>query len=182
MRRPHPTYEMFIKDQQPKYGKTFVQWFLDNEKIGNESLLKIIGDRTYVGFEYDKPTYYRDFLAKKLQLISTIFNHRTMESYNQPTYGLDKVADIMDIYEEGIQLICTKDNVAVTAMPSGIIGNGQVFSTEYIVFDNFGLFQDFLWTGFIIIYNFVVNESGSISIRAFKHEALTREVLFEKYK
>jgi hypothetical protein len=39
MRKPHPSYEMFIEEQKSKYGKTFLEWYAENQKFGDVDLL-----------------------------------------------------------------------------------------------------------------------------------------------
>ena len=51
MRKLHPSYETFVKEQKPKYGKTFIEWFVENKNIGDVDLLKkLISLKMWQGF------------------------------------------------------------------------------------------------------------------------------------
>ena len=40
MRKLHPSYESFVKEHKPRYEKTFIEWFAENQKIGDIDLLE----------------------------------------------------------------------------------------------------------------------------------------------
>src|SRR4051812_19012418 len=104
MRQVHPSYNIFMNQQVPKYGKTFVDWFYENEIFGGINFLDELNRRTYAANSnhgYSVPSCYFDFFTKKLILCKSIL-HMSITDYNYPPlkYGMDVVADIMDLYEE----------------------------------------------------------------------------------
>lgn len=95
------------------------------------------------------------------------------------SYGIDTVADIMDLYEDLIQEICTNENIYITTSPNGI-HNNRTYVTENYMFENYDEFIKEVQTGIIIIYCFKIFENKSIEVRYFKREPLTRKVIFER--
>lgn len=184
MRKVHPSYEAFIREQKPKYGKTFFEWYAENYKIGDIDLLKelqsrnkyVVSSNEFFGLDETYVTYFKDFFSKKLQLCQNLIWFLTNHTVN---YELNVVADIMDLYEDIIQEVCIKDNVYVCSMPNGI-HNGRPYSVDHFRFNNFDELKEEMSTGILIVYYFIVHEDFSISIRYHKREPLTRTVLFEK--
>jgi len=186
MRKPHPSYESFVKEQYPKYGETFIEWYAKNHKINNEHILSFIDGQTNHVFrqndEFQLFVYYRrDYFTKKLQLCSNLLNTK-MHDIGQVgmTYGLDKLADIMDLYEELIQYISTQHNIGVCSLPSGLYSNGSTYTTGEHTFRNLAEFTEYSTSGEVVVYYFKVLEDFSLLIRMTKREPLTRNVLFEK--
>ena len=188
MRKLHPSYEGFIKEHKPKYGKTFLEWFSDNQKIGDIDLLKTLqeNNKNFQKNDYDFPehtfyeerpvSYFKDCFSKKLQLcqnqIIHIFGTNTR-------YDLGIIADVMDLYEDVINEICSRDNVYVCGGSSGL-HNGNLYTTLSFSYDNFNDLIEELSSGIIIVYYFRILDNFSIQIRYHKREPLTRTVLFEK--
>jgi hypothetical protein len=187
MRKLHPSYEAFVKEQKPKYGKTFLEWYVSNHKVGDIDLLTelqkkntcfVEGDFVgYPGFEEHAITYFKDYFPKKLQICQSLIAN--MANGICVNYELDIVADIMDLYEDVIQEICISDNVYVTYLPSGIYGK-RTFQTQPFNFKDMDEFKEELSTGIVILYNFHIKEDFSINARYFKWEPLTRRVLVER--
>ncbi len=184
MRKPHPGYDSFIKEQKPKYGTTFLEWYKENYKIGEIDLLSEFNKRNQCFTQTDWPGlleetyfyYYKDFLTKKLQLCHSLISHM----HNEPLeYELGVVADVMDLYEDVIQEICIRDNVYVCKMPSGIY-NKRNFHSEKFRFNTFDELKEEMATGLTFIYHFKIFDDFSIEVRYFKWEPLTRTVLFER--
>lgn len=186
MRKLYPGYEEFVKEQKPKYGKTFIEWFFENHKVGDVDLLEEISKRNICPVENnDFPEFYtqmhigyfKDFFTKKLQLCFNLISFMTNENIR---YELDVVADIMDLYEEIIQEICIRDNIYVCGLPSGFF-HGNTYTTSIHDFKNFNELKQEFETGTIIIFYFKIAENGAIEIRYSKREqAITRSVLFER--
>jgi len=186
MRKPHPSYEIFVKEQKPKYGETFTEWFSKNQKIGEVDFLKELQKRNacykeseFIGFPSEHYiSYFKDFFPKKLQLcqnlIGLLFSDDALIRYN-----LDIVADVMDLYEDAIQEICFRDNIYVTSMPAGYYKN-RVFNTENYNFKNLEEFKEEIETGIVMVYYFRILEDFSVEAMYFKYEPLTRKVIFEK--
>lgn len=184
MRKPHPSYELFMKEQKPKYEKTFIEWFSENQKIGDIDLLSELQKRNqhlkkseFEGiFDIEYVTYFKDFFTKKLQLCQNLIGSFV---FSPISYGIDTVADIMDLYEDLIQEICTNENIYITTSPNGI-HNNRTYVTENYMFENYDEFIKEVQTGIIIIYCFKIFENKSIEVRYFKREPLTRKVIFER--
>lgn len=187
MRKLHPSYEIFVKEQRPKYKQTFIEWYTENYKLGDIDLLQELQKKNkwfkegdFIGYTEEHCVYYfKDFFTKKLQLCQNLFSILFIE-HQEPIvkYGLDKVVDITDLYEEIIQEICVRDNVYVTYLPNGIYKD-MTFHTQEYVFKNFNELIEEISTGIIIVYNFKILDDLSINVRYFKREPLTRTVLFE---
>jgi hypothetical protein len=187
MRKLNPAYEMFIKEQVPKYKDTFIDWFLKNQKIGDLDFLGEIKKRNFYYNTYFGDTniyinenyacYFKDFFTKKMQLIENVFQQIAYTEKN--TYNLDIVANIMDLHEDVINEICTNDNVYVCDLPNGS-HNNRGYITGIQNFDNFSLLQEEFSTGVSIVYCFKIFDNFSIDLRYYKREPLTRKVLFER--
>lgn len=186
MRKLHPSYEMFVKEQKPKYGATFLEWYAINHKLGDIDLLKELQEKNkcykeseFIGHPEEQHIYYfKDFFTKKLQLCQNLcgilFSDDALFRYN-----LDVVADVMDLYEDVIQEICVIDNVYVCFSPS-IIYKNRACNTDSFNFKTLDEFKEEISTGIVIMYHFKILEDFSIEARYFKWEPLTRKVLFEK--
>lgn len=187
MRKLHPSYEIFVKEQRPKYGKTFTEWYSENYKIGDIELLPELckKNKCFLSTEYNGHIYFeeeglycfKDFFTKKLQLCSVLMSQMV---HNPITYELGIVSDITDLYEDVIQEICTNDNVSVTILPSGKTKHFAYTTTIQEVFVNIDELKEEFLSGEIIVYDFFILENFRISIRYFKRELLTRNVLVEK--
>lgn len=188
MRKPHPSYEQFIKEQKPKYGETFIDWYVNNHKIGDVDILREISNKTCDiqgpitdRFEsFHCPTYYRDAFLKKLQLCSNLVYLLFNDSYGVFKYDIDEVANIMDYYEDIIFTIVFNPNVGVCAMPSATGQNNRNFSTSEVKYKNLDDFKEDLNSGEIAVYLFTVESDYSIKVRMWKREPLTRNVMVEK--
>lgn len=181
MRQVHPSYEMFVDKQVPKYGKSFIDWYSENQNFGGVNFLDELNRRTNTAnsnYSYSTPTCYFDFFTKKLIVCKGILDN-VLNYSTQMKYGIDRVADIMDLYEDVIQTICEHSNVGLCQAPSGIY-NSQAFTTSYETFYNLDAFKTYLSTGIVIIYHFYIMNDRSIQCRTFKHEVITRNVIFEK--
>jgi len=188
MRKLHPSYETFVKEQKPKYSKTFIEWFVENKNIGDVDLLKKLQEsNTYFKKnDFDFPghtfyeekdiSYFKDSFPKKLQLCQNQINIMTDSNFK---YELGVVADIMDLYEDVINEVCSRDNVYVCWLPSGLYKNNP-FTTLDFPYENINDLIEELSSGIIIVYYFRILENSSIRIRYYKREPLTRTVLFEK--
>ena len=123
MRKLHPSYEMFIKEQKPKYGYTFLEWYANNYKIGEIEILPELQKRNKNFVETEFPGFneeqsvgcFKDFFTKKLQLCSNLINGLVQGTQFEPMikYDMDVVADVMDLHEDIIQYICIMDNIYV---------------------------------------------------------------------
>lgn len=185
MRKPHPGYAQFIKEQKPKYGQTFLEWYAENWKIGDIELLPELLQKNQkfcpnefngqVYFEKEPIGFFKDFFTKKLQLCNTLISWMVNEPLN---YDFDKVADIMDVYEDVIQEVSTRENIYVCALPTASFGP-RVCLTEVHNYSNFNALKEEISTGVVIFYHFRILDNLSINARFFKWEPLTRTVLFE---
>lgn len=188
MRQPHSSYEFLIKKQKPKYEISFVDWYEKFSKIGDKNVLDFLKEsdnfirETAAALDFSKikiQSFFKDCFGKKLQLCENILI--TIKTQNL-FYGIDIVADVMDIYEDAIQLIATEQNIAVCWLPSGVCNNQEVYTTGYHDFENFNDFVTYCSDGFVIIYLFYITPDKRIVIRSAKKEVpITREVIFEKY-
>lgn len=183
MRKPHPSYEMFLAVQKPKYEMTFVDWYKSNCTFSGISTLDLIYNTSFQF--YETSSCFKDPFAKKLIICDKLFQY--MISVNDfggnpevMKYSLGNLANIMDVYEDIIELIVSSNNVQVTSMPSGFFKKDFAFTVEFVSFDSFEQLKDYFENGFIIVYSFTILENGVINMRAFKHEPLTRRVIFEK--
>lgn len=186
MRQLHPSYENFIKKQQPMYEKTFMEWYAENYTIGEQNLLQHISKlnqkitvNEFGGMlikDIVHVTYYRDYFTKKLQLCETLISFMIRENI---TYELDKIANVMDSYEDLIEYICSSENICVGQYPNGIY-NGMNYTTEKYTFENINALKEELKTGLVIVNFFIINEDSSVMARYFKYEPLTRNVLTER--
>jgi hypothetical protein len=192
MRKLHPSYDAFIKEHTPKYGQSFMEWYLEYHKLGNVDLLEELTKKTQTSLrdinsnvkfpneEIVLPTYFTDFFMKKLQLCNNLI---TLKAHNdgRMSYEIGKAADIMDLYEDVIQEICTRYNIGVCNLPSGLYRNGNVYHTSEYTFHTLWSLTEEIKSGEVVIYFFVVNEADlSITVRMAKREPLTRKVLIEK--
>jgi hypothetical protein len=185
MRKPHPSYELFAKEQKPKYGNTFMEWYSENSKIGDSDILSELSKKNikyrlgeFNGHVYSEKEYigvFKDFFTKKLQLCNTLISYMANKPWQ---YDFDIVADVMDVYEDVIQDVCTKDNIYVCGHPN-VEYNKSLCQTTVFKYRNFEELKTEMSTGLIIFYYFEVLDDFSIEARLFKWEPLTRTVLFE---
>lgn len=188
MRKLHPSYEMFIKEQQPKYGDTFLEWYANNYKIGEIEILPELQKRNKNFVETEFPGFneersvgcFKDFFTKKLQLCSNLINGLVQGNQLEPMikYDMDVVADVMDLHEDIIQYICIMDNIYVSTLPTVLYKN-RVWNTKTIRFESFEEFKNETENGTVIVYSFKIIRKDIIEIRYEKREPLTRTVLFE---
>src|ERR1035437_2987630 len=187
MKKLHPSYEMFVREHKPKYGKTFLEWFAENEKIGEVDLLTFLRQKNScfkknddlfpaIFYENISISYFSDFFTKQLDLCQNQIGIMVNENIN---YEQGVVAKIMDMYEDIIQEICIRENVYVTHSPIGYY-RGNTFSTENVLYDNINDLKEEMSKGIMIVHYFRILENTKIQIKHFKREALTRTVLFEK--
>lgn len=188
MRKLHPSYESFVKEHTPKYGKTFIEWFADNQKIGDVDLLAKLqeNNKCFIKNDFDFPghtfyeenyiPYFKDSFSKKLQLCQNQINNMITADVK---YDLGSAADIMDLYEDIINEVCSRDNVYVCGLPSGLHKN-KPYTTSIFKYDSINDLIEELSSGIVIVYYFRVLDDFSIQIRYSKREPLTRTVLFEK--
>ena len=191
----HPSYNKFVKEQKPKYGKTFVEWYEQNREANGVDILKVlIAGRervfespieTTIGldggllesqFLPEVPTYFLDVFTKKLQLCKNLLN----SIGNYPTYSPEVAVEIMDLYEDIIYEISTRQNVGVSWMTSGLYKKGVTYHVMTQQFANIEDFKNELVTGEVVVYFFGIRESGAIICRMAKREVLTRKILTEK--
>jgi len=184
MRKLHPSYEMFVKEQQPKYKEPFTIWFAENKIKEEVDILQIMQRNN----KYSLPinefgfcenvhiNYFKDFFTKKLQLCENMFQN-FMNC--QPTYDVDIAPNIADLYEDVIYEICTRDNVYVCWLPI-IMYKNSPRKTDVFKFNNLESFKEEISSGISIVYFFNINDDFSIDVRYFKYEPLTRNVLVEK--
>jgi hypothetical protein len=192
MRTPHSSYECYISKQKPKYGTTFIDWYYENNKISGAYILDEINKRSgeshmdYLkNYGYDESqnyySYHRDFFMKKLQLCHNLIQVKSNEcGLDYMSYGINTVADIMDIYEDIICEVCLGINVGVCSLPSGIYTNGSIYVTKDKTFNSLDELKTELSTGEVVVYYFMVNENHSIKVRMAKKELLTRKVFTER--
>lgn len=188
MRTVHPSYEAFIKEQKPKYGHTFIDWYAINAKFQNIDFLselqkrnKFFVETEFQGFHEEQSVgCFKDFFTKKLQLCSNLINDLVPGNQFEPIikYDIDIVADVMDLYEDIIQYVCTMDNIYVSTLPTVLYKN-RVWNTKSIRFQSFEDFKNETENGTVIVYCFKIIRKDIIEIRYEKREPLTRTVLFE---
>ena len=189
MRQLHPSYEGFVKKQIPKYGKTFLEWYSENKTIDEVDALKFFQKTNkvcsekidFAPFSYyvEEPvTYHKDSFPKKLQLCHNLIASELIQGSNT-NYGLDVVADIMDLYEDIIYEVSKRDNVYVSYFPSGYL-NGRVYQADWVEFDTYNDLLEEFSSGISIVYLFRINENKKIQMRYYKREPLTRCVLVER--
>lgn len=188
MRKVHPSYEVFIKEQKPKYGYTFLEWYDNNSKFGGVDILTELQNRNKSFVETEFNGFYeeqslgcfKDFFTKKLQLCSNVISSLNQGTNFDPIirYDLGVVADVMDLYEDIIQYICTMDNIFVSTLPTVLYKN-RVWNTKSSRFESFEEFKNETENGTVIVYSFRIIRTDVIEIRYEKREPLTRTVLFE---
>jgi len=188
MRKLHPSYESFVKEHKPRYEKTFIEWFAENQKIGDIDLLEKLQKSNkyfkknnydfpeYTFYEEEHVPYFKDCFSKKLQLCQNQINFMVTSDIK---YELGMAADIMDLYEDVINEICSRDSVYVCQLPSGLYKNNP-YTTSDFTYNNIDDLNEELSSGIIIVYYFRILDNSSIRIRYYKREPLTRTVLFEK--
>lgn len=182
MRKVHPSYEIFVKEQKPKYGDTFLEWYSKNSKIEGIDILKELQNKNKNFVETDFPGFneeqsigcFKDFFTKKLQLCSNIIKSLVPENQFNPIikYDLDVVADVMDLYEDIIQYVCTMDNIFVSTLPN-VLYKKRVWNVKSIQFANFEDFKNETENGTVIVYNFRILRKDTIEVRYEKREPLT---------
>ena len=188
MRKVHPSYEAFVKEQKPKYGDTFLEWYGKNSKIGGVDILTELQKRNksfveteFPGFNEEQSIgYFKDFFTKKLQLCSNVISSLVQGAQFEPIirYDIDVVADVMDLYEDIIQYVCMMDNIYVSALPT-VLYKKRVWNTKNFKFENFEDFKKETENGTVIVYNFRIIRKDIIEVRFEQREPLTRTVLFE---
>ena len=188
MRKVHPSDEALVKEQKPKYGDTFLEWYGKNSKIGGVDILTELQKRNksfveteFPGFNEEQSIgYFKDFFTKKLQLCSNVISSLVQGAQFEPIirYDIDVVADVMDLYEDIIQYVCMMDNIYVSALPT-VLYKKRVWNTKNFKFENFEDFKKETENGTVIVYNFRIIRKDIIEVRFEQREPLTRTVLFE---